>query len=204
MSISPVGILLAAGNSQRFGSNKLLYPVTGNIPMLMVSAQKLVNVLPESIAVISHELISCTDELEQLGLRVVVNEQAKRGMGSSIACGIRASQDAPAWLIALADMPYIKTETITLLADKLGDGVDIVAPVLDNRGAQQRGHPVGFNQRYKDELIALDDDVGARHVIAKHKNRLELVPTSDAGVTVDIDQPADIAQQGNKPGSLPC
>ena len=204
MSKKPVGILLAAGKSQRFGSNKLLYPVTDNTPMLLVSAQKLANVLPGSIVVISPELIPYTDQLEQLkrlkemGLRVVVNDDAERGMGSSIACGVRASEDAPGWLIALADMPYIKTETIALLADKLANGARIVAPVLNKRGEQRRGHPVGFNQRYKDELLALDDDVGARHVIAHHKSELELVPTDDAGVAVDVDQAIDIVKAGNR------
>ena len=205
MSKLPVGILLAAGKSQRFGSNKLLYPVMDNTPMLLVSAQKLANVLPGSIVVISRELIPYTDQLEQLkqlGLRVIVNKDADRGMGSSIACGVRASQDAAGWLIALADMPYIKTETIALLADKLGNGADIVAPVIEyrreHRGEQRRGHPVGFNQRYKAELLALDDDVGARHVIANHQSKLELVPTHDAGVTVDVDQAIDVVKAGNR------
>lgn len=204
MSKLPVGILLAAGKSQRFGSNKLLHPVTDNTPMLLVSAQKLASVLPGSIVVISQELIPYTDQLEQLkrlkemGLRVVVNEHADRGMGSSIACGVRASEDAPGWLIALADMPYIKTETISLLADKLANGAEIVAPVIGYRGEQRRGHPVGFKQHYKDELLALDDDVGARHVIANHLSELELVPTVDAGVTADVDQVTDIVKAGNR------
>jgi molybdenum cofactor cytidylyltransferase len=201
MSKLPVGILLAAGKSQRFGSNKLLYPVTDNTPMLLVSAQKLASVLPGSIVVINQELIPYTDQLEQLkqlGMLVVVNEHADRGMGSSIACGVRASQDAPGWLIALADMPYLKTETIALLADKLVNGADIVAPLLEYRGEQRRGHPVGFNQRYKDELLALDDDVGARHVIANHQCELELVPIDDTGVTVDVDQVTDIVKAGNR------
>ena len=204
MSKLPVGILLAAGKSQRFGSNKLLHPVTDNTPMLLVSAQKLASVLPGSIVVISQELIPYTDQLEQLkrlkemGLRVVVNEHADRGMGSSIACGVRASEDARGWLIALADMPYIKTETISLLADKLANGAEIVAPVIGYRGEQRRGHPVGFKQHYKDELLALDDDVGARHVIANHLSELELVPTVDAGVTADVDQVTDIVKAGNR------
>ena len=201
MSNKPVGILLAAGESQRFGSNKLLYPVTDNTPMLLHTARKLATVLPGSIVVISQKLMPYTDQLEQLkqmGLRVVINENAEHGMGSSIACGVRASQDAPGWLITLADMPYIKTETIALLADKLGNGAGIVAPVIEYEGEQRRGHPVGFSQRYKDELLALDDDIGARHVIANHKSELELVPTHDAGVTVDVDQEIDIVKAGNR------
>ena len=185
MNKLPVGILLAAGQSRRFGSNKLLHPIMDNTSMLMVSAKTLASVLPEAVAVINQDLEPYTTQLEQLGMRVVINEQAEKGMGSSIACGVQASQDAAGWLIALADMPYIKGESISQLANKLNDGADIVAPVFD----QQRGHPVGFSQRYKEELIALNDDVGARHVIANHQSQLELLPSNDEGVVTDIDYP---------------
>ena len=187
MSRLAVGILLAAGQSRRFGSNKLLYPID-NTPMLLLTAQKLVSVLSESIVVINQELASYTTQLKQLGLRVVVNERANHGMGSSIACGIGASQDAAGWLIALADMPYVKTETITQLSNRLNDGADLVAPVYD----QQRGHPVAFSRGFRNELITLNDDVGARHIIAKHQKRLELIATNDSGVIMDVDQVGDI------------
>lgn len=185
---SPVGILLAAGASRRFGSNKLLYPVIDETPMLMVSAQKLASVLPSSVAVISLELAKYSRELEQLGLQVVINEQANLGMGSSIACGVQNSLNAGAWLIALADMPYVNGETIQVLADKLRQGAHIVAPSF----GQQRGHPVGFNQAYRDDLSALDEDIGARDIIARHKQRVEIVQTLDEGIIKDVDFETDV------------
>jgi len=196
MSKQQVGILLAAGKSARFGSNKLLYPVIDNTPMILVSAAKLVSVLPNSIVVINQALNTLTTQLEQMGLRVVINEQAEQGMGSSIACGVRASeftsdnscQDASSWLIMLADMPYIKTETIMLLADKLKDGARMVAPILD----QQRGHPVGFSQYYENELLALNEDMGARQVLKNHQSELELVSVNDEGTLIDVDQASDV------------
>ncbi|MFW2371578.1 MAG: nucleotidyltransferase family protein [Gammaproteobacteria bacterium] len=188
MSNLPVGILLAAGESRRFGSNKLLHPISDDRPMLLVIAKKLVNALANSIAVINQDLMPYTRQLEQLGMRVVINQQAHRGMGSSIACGVRASQDAAGWLIALADMPYVNSETMSQLSNRLSDGSAMVAPLFE----QQRGHPVGFNQCFKQELMALNDDVGARHIIASHQNRLELIPTRDAGVIRDIDQFSDV------------
>jgi molybdenum cofactor cytidylyltransferase len=109
-------------------------------------------------------------------------------MGSSIACGIRASQDESGWLIMLADMPYVKTQTIQLLADKLASDIKIVAPTL----AHQRRHPVGLNQCYKNELLALIQDVGAREIIKARQNQLELVPVSDTGIITDVDQHGDL------------
>ena len=188
MNKPPAGILLAAGQSARFGSNKLLHPMTDNRPMLLVSAEKLASVLPGSIVVINEQLIPFSAQLEQMALRVVVNEQAEQGMGSSIACGVGASLDASGWLIMLADMPYLKTETIMLLADKLEHGAKIVAPIYN----KQRGHPVGFNQCYKNELLALNKDTGARLLIKNHANQLELLPVDDAGAIMDVDHASDL------------
>ena len=143
MSGQPVGILLAAGSSQRFGDNKLLYPVIEDMPMLLVSAQKMASVLPNSIVVINEPLKKYQDQLEQLDLLVVINKDADRGMASSIVCGISHSADASGWLISLADMPYIKQQTLSLLADKLKAGASIIAPEFN----KQRGHPVGFNKK---------------------------------------------------------
>ena len=193
----PHGILLAAGQSKRFGANKLLHPVVDDKPMLIASAQTLASVLPGSIVVINQALAPYTTQLEELGLTVVINEDSKTGMGSSISCGVRASEAMPehitehkrGWLILLADMPYIKPDTILLLAEKIKNGVDIVAPVFE----QQRGHPVGFSHRYLSELIGLSEDVGARNIINSHQDNLELVPVSDEGVIKDIDYATELA-----------
>jgi len=188
MSNRPVGILLAAGKSTRFGSNKLLHPVIDNTPMILVSAAKLVSVLPNSIVVINRTLDSLTTQLEQMGLRVVINEQAEQGMGSSIACGVGASDSASGWLIMLADMPYIKTDTIKVLLEKLKEGAGMVAPILN----KQRGHPVGFSQCYKNELLALNEDRGARQVLKNHQSELELISINDEGTLIDVDQAIDV------------
>ena len=188
MSNKPVGVLLAAGKSQRFNSNKLLHPIINNTPMLLVAAKKLAAVLPGSVVVINPALKTYAAQLEQLGLQVVINEQAEQGMGSSIACGVRASKDASAWLITLADMPYIKTQTLTLLANKLKEGAHMVAPQFK----QQRGHPVGFSHAYINQLLNLNEDIGARNIIQNNQHQLELVLTDDEGVVQDIDYPDDV------------
>jgi len=189
MSHHPVGILLAAGQSRRFGANKLLHPVVDDKLMLFVSAQTLASVLPGAIVVINQELTPYATRLEEMGLQVIINEDSETGIGSSISCGVRASENGAGWLIALADMPYIKPETISVLAEKIRDGADIVAPVFE----QQRGHPVGFSHRYLSELTVLSEDIGARNIISKHQDKLELVTVSDEGVLKDIDYASELA-----------
>ena len=183
MSKHPVGILMAAGSSQRFGSNKLLYPIVNDNPMLLLSAKNLAEALPNSLVVINKNLTSYKPQLEQLGLEFVINSQAEKGMGTSIACGVNHRLDAPGWLITLADMPYIKTTTLSILANKLNEGAGIVAPEYK----LQRGHPVGFSANFKKELLALNEDVGARDIIRHHHDQIELIKTDDEGVIQDID-----------------
>lgn len=189
MSTNPTGILLAAGQSRRFGNNKLLQPLADGTPMLIASAKTLCTALPGCLAVINQDMpAEMVNQLEELGMEVIVNEHAESGIGSSIACGVRASAQSSSWIIALADMPFIDPETIKQLAIKLNEGASLVAPVY----RQQRGHPVGFAARYYDELKQLNGDVGARHIITKHHSEQTLIETEDRGVISDIDYESDL------------
>lgn len=183
MSRGVVGILLAAGQGRRFGSNKLLWPVEAGVPMVLAAARPLLEAVPDTLAVVDDPAGEVARLLQQAGLRTVVNSRAMQGMGTSIACGVAASRDARGWLIALADMPGIPAAIIRRLAGRLEQGADIIAPVY--RG--QRGHPVGFSAGHADALQQLQGDAGARQVITSHPGIPEWIEVSDAGVVTDID-----------------
>ena len=182
-----VGILLAAGNSHRFGSNKLLHPLSGQT-MLSITAKKLKSSLPDSIAIIRPGDQQLKKLLTNEGMAVIECEHANNGMGASLACGIRSSMDAEAWLIALADMPFIQTATINKVVDAMKTGASIAAPEYAGR----RGHPVGFNQEYKHLLAALDSDQGARDILMDNQKKITPVFVDDPGIQTDIDTPEDI------------
>jgi molybdenum cofactor cytidylyltransferase len=180
------GILLAAGQSTRFGSNKLLAPLSDGTPMVIACACTLHAVLARCIAVVDDRQSAVARLLAEADLQVIANPRALEGMGTSIACGVAASPGTGGWLIALADMPGIPARVIQQVAGALARGADIVAPVC--RG--QRGHPVGFAARHAAALLALNADSGARDIIAAHRDTLELIETPHSGVIVDIDTPA--------------
>ena len=188
MKTSPTGILLAAGQGTRFGSNKLLHPLAEGTPMAVASAHTLHSVLTHCIAVVDDAQGDVARLLAEAGLQVIANAHARDGMGTSIACGVAASPAAAGWVIALADMPDIPAYVIQSVADGLARGADIIAPVW--RG--QRGHPVGFARRHAASLLALHGDRGARDIIAANRDTLELIDTQDRGVILDIDTPASL------------
>lgn len=184
MSSGIVGVLLAAGQGTRFGGNKLLHPLDGGTPLAVAAARSLHAVLDTCIAVVADSASGAAQRLAQEGLQVVVNPHARDGIGSSIACAVSHSRDASGWVIALADMPWIPGTIIQAVVTGLQRGADIIAPVYRN----QRGHPVGFSRRHIQALVELHGDEGARHIIAAHSDRVELIEVQEEGVIVDIDR----------------
>ncbi|OGA48223.1 MAG: hypothetical protein A3G25_05695 [Betaproteobacteria bacterium RIFCSPLOWO2_12_FULL_63_13] len=190
-----VGILLAAGFSTRFGANKLLAPLPSGgrhagLPVAVASARNLAEVLPESLAVVRPRAQKVSQLLREAGCRTVICRSAARGMGISLAAGVRATGDADGWVIALADMPYIRAETIRRIALALQEGAAIAAPACGG----ERGHPVGLASRFRDELLALTGDEGARQILAAHADCIRLYETGDRGILRDIDVPGDLAR----------
>lgn len=187
MPTNNCGILLAAGFASRFGEQKLLYTLPNGIKILESAARTLKQALPNSIAVVRSDSDEIAKILTDEGYKLVVNPNPDQGMGSSIQCGIRHTT-ADAWVITLADMPYIKTQTISKIIDFLDQGKKIVAPSFK----KQRGHPVGFNSTYKDQLLELHEDIGAKNILQSNKDVLEIFETDDSGVIEDIDRKQDI------------
>ncbi len=181
-------ILLAAGSGSRFGGEKLLHPLPDGVAIGAHAARNLIAAGLEVVAVVKPGDFPLADMFEQEGCHAVVCPHAARGMGASLAHGVAQRRNADGWLIALADMPSIKSATIAAVVRELEAGRDLVAPVYKG----QRGHPVGFGKRFAAQLLALDGDAGARDIIAAHKDELMLIECDDPGILQDVDRRADI------------
>jgi molybdenum cofactor cytidylyltransferase len=196
---SIVGILLAAGEGSRFGGDKLLAPMPADngaespgVPLGAVAGSRLVDALPDAIAVVRPRDVRLSACLSAVGLRVVRCANADEGMGASLACGVTAARDADGWVIALADMPWIASATIRAIAAALAGGADIAAPSY--RG--ERGHPVGFARRHYGTLAALTGDTGARSLIERSLSRITWIDVDDAGVLRDVDTRSQLGASG--------
>ena len=182
------GILLAAGSGTRFGGDKLLHPLEDGVAIAAHAARNLLAATPDVIAVVRWGDFPLYDMLEQEGCQVTMFKDAARGMGASLAHGIAQARGADGWVIALADMPRIATETIRRIIAALEEGAPIAAPAR----AGERGHPVGFAAALRDELLALTGDQGARAVLERHQGELKLVECDDPGILLDVDRKADL------------
>jgi len=184
-----VGLLLAAGSAKRFGSDKLLHPLQHGVPIAVQAARHLKNQIQRVVAVVRPNSDDLAGSLRAEGCEVVVCPNADEGMGISLAYAVRAAGPAEAYLIALADMPFVRPTSIAALRDALAGGARIAAPYFRTR----RGHPVGISGEFQNELEALGGDEGARKLLAAHETKLVKVPVGDPGVIRDIDLPEDLA-----------
>lgn len=188
---SPAALLLAAGASRRFGADKLLHPLPDGRPIALAALVSLrAGVGPDTpvYAVLRPAQTELARRLEAEGCRLVIDAAAVAGMGASLAAGVAACADAGGWLVALADMPFIRPDTHAGVMLALIEGAPLAAPFFRHR----RGHPVGFAADYRDALLALSADEGARAVLSRHAERLVRLDTDDGGVVRDIDTPADL------------
>ena len=121
------------------------------------------------------------------GIGVTYAEQAHLGMGQSLSAGIRALHPVDFVFVGLADMPFLKIDTLRELVGVMEplDDDAIVQPVYRSTP----GHPVGFGRAHFDALSKLTGDVGAKAVVAAERTYLRQVIVDDPGVIRDVDVP---------------
>ncbi|WP_343657158.1 nucleotidyltransferase family protein [Cupriavidus sp.] len=186
----PTGILLAAGFGRRFDPaglrNKLLETLPDGRTVAWRSARTLAAGLPNSIAVVRPGMPELAEELRRGGCRVIEAPEAEAGMGAALRAGVAACADARGWVVALADMPWLSMELVRAVALTITSRDTIAAPWRNG----QRGHPVGFGAAWKDELLKLDGDEGARALLKSQP--VTRILTEDDGAFRDIDLPGDL------------
>ncbi|MGA7806141.1 NTP transferase domain-containing protein, partial [Bradyrhizobium sp.] len=182
-------IILAAGRSTRMGGpNKLLAELDGRKLVRIATEQALASKASEVIVVTGHQAELVEQALAGLKVKFAKNPDFAGGLASSVKAGIAAvPAGADGAVICLGDMPLIDARLIDrLIAAFAPDrGNLIVVPVAEGR----RGNPVLWSKRFFNELMTLDGDIGARHLIAKHGEAVAEVPVEGNGAFLDIDTP---------------
>jgi CTP:molybdopterin cytidylyltransferase MocA len=126
------------------------------------------------------------------GVRIVVNEDFERGMGSSLGAGLAALDDATdGALIVLADQPFVRPETYNAIIGYYRQSdAEIVIPTYQGF----RGNPVLLDRSVFPEALALKGDVGCRAIFGDHPNGISKLTVDDIGILLDIDDKGDLAR----------
>ncbi len=197
---TPVILLLAAGEGARFGGIKQLAPVDGE-PMIRRSAhQALACGVPVRVLLGAHA-DAVAPVLADLPLEVQVHQDWARGMGDTLAAGVRDLQarhpHASGVLVVLADQPRIGPRLLPALLQAHARSPDrIIATVVDGRA----GPPALFPRDDFAALAALTGAQGARALLQREVARVTLLDPRDQDADLlDIDTPADLARATRPP-----
>lgn len=204
-------IMLAAGNSRRFGANKLLYEIDG-MPMYRHVLNQLIQVKnrlerytdgvrcdrekkqtvanTDSLTDITCGIVVVTqydaiaETVKEQGIQVLSNPHPERGISSSLRIGLNANLDADAVLFTVSDQPWLTGETIyELILAFLNSGKEMAC--ISSQG--KLGNPCIFRKKYYEELLALERDKGGKKVLMKHLEDTCIYETKSAREIEDID-----------------
>ncbi len=186
-------LVLAAGQSSRFGSDKLMATMPDGKPLIAHS------LAPLKAMAKRYQLNLCVvTRISNPALIAYLTEQdiaytlcsdAHLGMGSSIAHGVLANPLWQGWMIALADMPNLSANIVeALITNIIQNPHQIVRPSIIKNEENIPLHPVYFPQFYKIKLSQLSGDDGAKSIIQQQK----LITFNEHSLLADVDRIEDM------------
>ena len=208
-------IYLAAGNSRRFGKNKLLVEWNGrplyeyglntlkeavkdrtDSEILLVSQYpNILQAHPEVVCVYSPKSTEGLSWSIRAGIECVLGREQKREQQQECR-RLPDWQEGDHWLLFLtADQPLVEKETIQNLllqadnAERLTSGK---TRIIRARYAGKEGSPVLFHASLIPELQQLSGDEGGRSVIRAHREEMEFVVVADERQMTDVDTVEDL------------
>lgn len=205
--MNSVAIVLAAGFSSRFRGHKLKAQMKNGFTVFQQTVTNLAAATDRLVVVTQADMLdhiesSLAAALPSIPIEIIVNENSRAGMGTSIAAGVRALARTPTEglgteasrgrsiqgvLLCLADMPFIQTSSYSHLLEALDDQ-HIIVPTYQGR----RANPVAFGRRFFDELAALSEDVGGKSILQAHPDRVRELEIGDPGLIADVDTPQEL------------
>ncbi len=185
-------VVMAAGNSVRFGDNKLLADFDGK-PLV----ENVLDIIPsecfEKIYVVSQydEVIAIA---KSKGFDTIINNHPEHGISHTIKLGTKEMLGCDAVIYIVSDQPLLTKNSIkNQIKFYLKNRDKIVA--MGNNG--KRGNPCIFPKKYFEELLNLKGDTGGSAVIKNNINDL-LIYNIDSYELIDVDTKSDLEKVKNK------
>ena len=182
-------MVLAAGQSRRMGTQKLLLPLAGRPLITGIVDEVLRSPVAEVFVVMGRDAPRITQALAGRRVRLLTNPCTDGDMLSSVRCGLRAlPPECAAALVVLGDQPGITAETISMLIQAFQThSRGIVVPTHGGK----RGHPLLLSMRYRDEVLHQYDGTGMRGLFLAHPDDVMEVEVPASGILEDMDTPED-------------
>lgn len=183
-------LILAAGESKRFGSPKQLAKINDQDTLIEHLIRTLQNTCVDEIIVVLGAYREEIQKILPANIKISINENFQNGQTSSLKIGLKEiSNDCKHFLVFPVDTPLIKPETINEIIGKfIQSKADIGIPTY----ADQKGHPPIYDIRLKTEIETLEDGQPLYLINQKFSASTQLIEVFDPGILININTPQDL------------
>lgn len=181
------GIILAAGASSRMGRPKQLLNINGLTLLERIISTAQQAELAPLVTVIGANANKIQPMLQSLPSRYVYNENWQKGMGSSIAVGLKKAlalnPEIEGALFLLVDQPFVTPDLLKNMKTQAGqrDSLGVVCQYDNTLGV-----PALFKKELFDALISLDGKKGAKPLIYQYQEQLGTVSFPKGNIDLDF------------------
>lgn len=181
-------VVLAAGESTRMKTQKLLLPFAGSTVIEHIVDQIMASTVGDIVVVLGKDAETVGGRLIGRDVSRVFNKEYASGMLSSVRVGVRAAVSWQGVMIVLGDQPAVTTSVVDQLVGAWEDRPrGILVPTFEGR----RGHPMIFDAAYREEVLTEFDDVGLRGLLGAHANDVLEVAVESGAALEDMNFPED-------------
>src|SRR5580658_9407385 len=205
------GVILAAGESSRMGTDKALLPWPPQIAGQVPSRETFLSAAIASLTLATDFVLIVAGKNEAVlapivyanGASLIVNPDPARGQFSSLQVGLREvlNRGRDAAIVTLIDRPPVSAGTIQALRNAFevaGDEVWAVIPEFSGK----HGHPIVVGREMIEAFLRARPDSSAREVLAQHQDRLRYSAVDDPFVALNINTPEEYQQLEAQSGIL--
>lgn len=185
-------VVMAAGNAQRFGENKLAAQLRGRSLILRTLEAVPAECFDRVVVVTQYpEVMNLAKEFHFAALH---NPNPDWGISHTIALGLTELRDCQGALFLVSDQPLLRRESVAALVGLWRRHPEKIA-ALGHGGV--RGNPCLFPARFFPELLELTEDHGGNVVIRRHGEDLALLDVA-ADELADVDTLAALEELNTK------
>lgn len=223
MSRAPsfAGVILAAGESSRMGTDKALLPwppqlmphspyqSLSRLPLkgtfLSAAIDSLLQATDFVIVVVGKNEAALAPVAYANGASLITNPDPSRGQFSSLQIGLQAVLDhgRDAAVVTLIDRPPVSAATVQSLRSAFESAPPNVWAVVPEFSGKH-GHPYLAGRELMQAFLHAPPTASARDIEHQHQKHIQYVTVNDPFVALNVNTPEEYAELSSRPVEKPA